>query len=141
MEIPHVTASWAPLVALAVAVSVTFFLRSRWAASVALDHPDERSLHSRPVPRTGGIGTMLGILGATLMIPPFAFLLWFLVPLALVSLLDDFKGVPAAIRLAVHLAAAAVFSLIWMGLPFPWWVVVAFAIVWMVNLYNFMDGS
>jgi len=141
MDTPHVTASWAPFVAFAVAVSVTFFLRSRWAASLALDHPNERSLHSSPVPRTGGIGAMLGILGASLVTPAFAFLLWFIIPLALVSLLDDFKGLPAAMRLAVHLAAAAAFSLIMTDLPFPWWMVVAFAIVWMVNLYNFMDGS
>ena len=141
METLHATAFWAPFVAFAVAVSGTALFRSRWAAGLALDHPNERSLHSRPVPRTGGICVVVGILGANLMTSALAFLFWCVVPLALVSLLDDCKGLPAAMRLLVHLMVAAVFSAVWTGLPFPWWGAVAVAVAWMANLYNFMDGS
>lgn len=141
METLRAMAFPAPFVAFAVAVSVTAFLRSRWAASVALDQPNERSLHSRPVPRTGGVGVVLGILAASLVVPAFAFLLWCLVPLALVSLADDFWGLPATARLAVHLLVSVAFVVLWTELPFAWWGVVVLAIAWMVNLYNFMDGS
>ena len=31
---------------------------------VVLDHPNERSLHEKPTPRTGGLAILLGIVGA-----------------------------------------------------------------------------
>jgi Fuc2NAc and GlcNAc transferase len=71
---------------------------------------------------------------------------------ALVGLVDDHRSLSAAIRLAVHFAAAF-WALAWLsGLPalrvgnelasFGWagYVLGAFGIVWAVNLFNFMDG-
>ena len=60
---------------------------------------------------------------------------------ATVSFLDDVKSLPASLRLAVHGMAA--FALVSGGLTLPGMVgavVSWFAIVWMMNLYNFMDG-
>ena len=133
---------WAPCVSFVVSVLVTALLRSGRLAQMALDHPNERSLHSRPVPRTGGVGVMLGILsGSLLIIPELSAVLWYVMPLVLVSLYEDLAGLPIVLRLSAHLVVTAIFCLQWACLPFPWWVVMAFAVAWMANLYNFMDGS
>jgi UDP-N-acetylmuramyl pentapeptide phosphotransferase/UDP-N-acetylglucosamine-1-phosphate transferase len=138
-------ALWAPLTAFAAALFLIWWLlRSRFSA-LALDRPNPRSLHETPVPRTGGIGLHAGILLALGMIAPN-------LPLALaialgllyaVSLLDDIRGVAARWRLAVHLIAAAGFSasVLLDGYGVLAALIIAVAIAWMANLYNFMDGS
>jgi len=62
--------------------------------------------------------------------------------LAILSLIDDRRGLPARVRFCAHVAGV-VALLIFYPSVMPWWVVVAitFVLVWMVNLYNFMDGS
>jgi UDP-N-acetylmuramyl pentapeptide phosphotransferase/UDP-N-acetylglucosamine-1-phosphate transferase len=73
-------------------------------------------------------------------------LLWVLaVGLALLSFADDLRSLPIAVRLAGHFAAAAIASA-WMlspvtGVHLLAWVFATFAIAWMTNLFNFMDGS
>src|SRR3990170_7699514 len=75
----------------------------------ALDQPNERSLHERPVPRTGGIAVLLGAavslgFGAAQLWPPLAIALC----LAVVSFLDDLRHMPTTARLGFHFAAAGV---------------------------------
>lgn len=109
----------------------------------ALDAPNERSLHSRPVPRSGG----LGILAATMLGFAAAQGPWLAgacaLALAAVSAADDQLGLPAGVRLLVHLLAAGVFSSVALGPAASWILVVALtlALAWMTNLYNFMDGA
>jgi UDP-N-acetylmuramyl pentapeptide phosphotransferase/UDP-N-acetylglucosamine-1-phosphate transferase len=109
----------------------------------ALDEPNARSLHERPVPRTGGIAVLLGVavslgFGALPLWLPMALAL----VLAVVSFVDDVRGMPTAARLVIHLAAAA--ALAWYVLspmhPLELALLV-FAVAWITNLYNFMDGS
>ena len=117
-------------------------LLSRFAR-FALDRPNERSLHERPVPRTGGIAVLLGAaaalgFGADALWLPLGLAL----ALAVISFADDVKNLPIAARLAAHLAAAAV--LVWYLLsPIYIWqaILLVLAIAWLTNLYNFMDGS
>ena len=137
----YATAFWAPFAAFAVAVSITFVLRSRWVASLALDHPNERSLHAVPVPRIGGIAIMLAMLVAALLLKADPAILVPAVLLAVPSYFDDRRALPAATRLAVHLFASAAF-LVWSGMAIGvMWLVLLLAIGWLTNLYNFMDGS
>lgn len=111
--------------------------------AVALDEPNARSLHARPVPRTGGIAVLLG---GSISLAFGATELWLPVGLALVlavlSFVDDLYGMPAVARLAAHLAAAAL--LVWYVLS-PMhpgqMVVLILAVAWITNLYNFMDGA
>ena len=110
---------------------------------VALDRPNERSLHEQPVPRTGGIAVLAGAAVslafgvATLWLP-----IGLAAGLAVLSLVDDLRGVHTGMRLAVHLAAAAL--LVWY-LLYPMqpleMLLLALAVAWITNLYNFMDGS
>ena len=123
-------------------------LRSRLAWRVAIDAPNARSLHTRPTPRVGGVALTpvcvvwawaehllpAPVLGATAV-------------LAAISFIDDRHHVPAGLRLAIQLGCAASVILL-PGLPVIGPVpaiaelaIVILALVWMANLYNFMDGS
>jgi UDP-N-acetylmuramyl pentapeptide phosphotransferase/UDP-N-acetylglucosamine-1-phosphate transferase len=110
----------------------------------ALDHPNERSLHQRPVPRTGGIGVAAGIaVGALSVSPGEWWPLWVgAVVLVAVSFVDDLVGLPVVGRLVVHLLAAGglVGGLLVEDLGWGWAIMAMIAVAWMVNLYNFMDG-
>ena len=107
-----------------------------------LDHPNERSLHARPVPRTGGVGIVAGVCCALAVFVPGTATLWLAaLVLAAVSLVDDWRGLPAWVRLAAHLTVATAFLLLAVpGLPSVALVLLALAAGWMINLYNFMDG-
>lgn len=77
---------------------------------------------------------------------PGALFWWVVVPMLLlvaVSWLDDLRGLPVRTRLLGQMMAALV-TLV--GSGFAWqhpvlFPVLLLAIVWMTNLYNFMDGS
>jgi len=62
--------------------------------------------------------------------------------LAIVSFLDDLRGMPSALRLALHLAAAAALSWYLLSPMHPVQLaLLILAVAWITNLYNFMDGS
>lgn len=127
------------------AIVITFLLRSRFSQLIQ-DVPNERSLHDRVVPRTGGIGLLLGVMAGWAW--SYGTLVWWLVVpllgLFVISILDDKYTLSVKQRLWVHLAAAAL--LVWgAGVVVQhgvfWTAMVFFFAVWMINLYNFMDGS
>ncbi len=122
--------------------------------SARLPHaaPNARSLHDRPTPRVGGLAIWAGFVPAALLspsvvpggqawMPAFA-------AITLVSLVDDWRGVPAPARLVAHVAAALAvsFAIVASGMDAGdgGGILVgalALAIVWSANLFNFMDGS
>lgn len=125
-----------------------------------LDVPNARSSHSKATPRGGGLAIVavfsgsIAFLGYAKIVdtPLAAALLGGGLPVALVGLADDYKSVPAGWRLAVHFAAAA-WAVAFLGGPSParlvgsaitlGWVdriLEVVAIVWAINLFNFMDG-
>lgn len=107
-----------------------------------MDHPNERSLHATPTPRVGGLGIMAGVLAAALWLGDTALLPVTLgaFALAVVSVLDDARGLPVRVRFLAHFVAAAGCLL---ALGLTGWALLAgtLAVVWVTNLYNFMDGS
>lgn len=134
------------VVALAVTVGVTIFiLRSRFSLWIQ-DVPNERSLHSKVIPRTGGIGLLSGVL-AGWMFSPGELEWWLLAPLLglfVVSVFDDVFNLSVKIRLLAHLTAAWI-AVVGSGIVGQQGIIVSailfFFVVWMTNLYNFMDGS
>jgi UDP-N-acetylmuramyl pentapeptide phosphotransferase/UDP-N-acetylglucosamine-1-phosphate transferase len=111
-----------------------------------MDHPNERSLHVTPTPRIGGLGIMAGVgvvavwlAGAGLLQPVLPVVLAAFA-LAAVSVLDDVRGLPVALRFLAHFVAA-VACLLALGLGGWALLVGTLAVVWVTNLYNFMDGS
>jgi len=137
---------WLPpvLTAFLASYALLFWLL-RLRLALPLDHPNQRSLHVTPVPRIGGLGLIAGVAASLLWAPPAGLESILLLALALAALswLDDWRGLPVSLRLAAHLAAAGLFVL-GSGLAegqLVWALLLALAVVWMTNLYNFMDGA
>lgn len=130
-----------------------FWLRSakRWQV---LDVPDARSAHNTPVARGGGVVFISIYLAAVSWFLSGDFEQWPLLGSAvllvmLVGLADDLYDLSAFSRLLVQLLAAVL--IIWTVQPvatafLTGWsgplglVALVFAAVWVINLYNFMDG-
>jgi len=145
------------LVVLLTSTAVAYGLSrpNRWL--YLLDQPNERSLHQRAVPRTGGIAVLVGLLvGSTglVMIGQGRHYLWLLagLPVILVSFLDDRQGLGVVPRLLAQGISAGLLLALLAG-PGLWrWPLIGdvpvgvaapllgIGIVWMINLYNFMDG-
>lgn len=123
--------------------SLSWLIRGRMR-NVAMDRPNERSLHARPVPRTGGLAIMAGVVAGCVLVPKLPWLALLLaLGLGAVSFADDLRSLPVGMRLAAQLGAAGAFAALNLA-PLPhalWAVPVALGIVWVANLYNFMDGS
>lgn len=138
-------AIFAPLAAFAVTLIMVWWLARSRLALIALDRPNERSLHNKPIPRTGGLGIHAGILLAwPIAWPDAPAMLWMSVSgLLAVSLIDDIRGLPVLLRLAAHLLASGMLAaLILYPAHGPLLACIAtLGIAWIINLYNFMDGA
>ena len=119
------------------------FLRTGFLASIK-DIPNQRSLHTRPVPRFGGVALMAGVvLGfAALNGQTWPIILPVLL-LTAVSFVDDIRGLSPIFRFLIHFLAAGVFAVGMFASDSPLLLLAAIviAVVWMLNLYNFMDGA
>jgi UDP-GlcNAc:undecaprenyl-phosphate GlcNAc-1-phosphate transferase len=124
----------------------------------AVDEPGGRRLHSRPIPRLGGLALFFGV-----MVPALAFLklssetrglLLGMTVATLVGAIDDFRGLRPWEKLSGQIAAAVIpvsFG-IWIDhftLPFVGvhglspWVGKPLTVLWIVaimNMVNFLDG-
>jgi UDP-N-acetylmuramyl pentapeptide phosphotransferase/UDP-N-acetylglucosamine-1-phosphate transferase len=143
---------WA--IALAIPAVAAFLLiawlrRSRWTGTLS-DVPNERSLHEVATPRVGGLGLMAAALpvAAVLGDASIGIIVACAAALVLVSAADDVRSLPISVRLPAHFAAATV-AILAIASPAPAHAglgvveaaVAILAIVWMTNLFNFMDGS
>lgn len=132
---------YAPIISALVTMMLTLILMMNKIGTIE-DVPNERSLHSEPIPRIGGIAIIAGILsGWTLLFQFWAW--WIVLPvfgLFALSLVDDVRNLSARSRLLGHFAAA-IMVLAGAGVEWQWLLPVLLFIVWMTNLYNFMDGS
>ena len=108
--------------------------------------PNERSSHTRPTPTMGGLAFGLIVIGFLLYLTSVELRLAASLATALgsvvaIGLWDDLRGLSPALRLCVHVLAAA-FVCWGLDLQASWWLnaMVVVGLVWLVNLYNFMDG-
>ncbi|KWC34183.1 glycosyl transferase [Burkholderia ubonensis] len=134
-------------VAVAAAFASTMILRSLLATGLAwrlaTDIPNDRSLHTLPTPRVGGWGIVPVCVVAFVALAPQ---LWLIAAaaagLAAMSQIDDRRGLPARVRFSAHLAAVVALIAVFPA-DAPWWLLacVGFVMVWLTNLYNFMDGA
>lgn len=125
----------------------------------ALARPNARSSHREPTPQGGGIAVIgamtLTLAGAAILIPhflndPFRLAIVFasILGLAAVGATDDVRPLEALPRLLLQAVAVLIVMAV---LPtdlrvfsaLPWWIeraLMLVAILWFVNLVNFMDG-
>ncbi|MBQ1557108.1 MAG: glycosyl transferase, partial [Pseudomonas sp.] len=133
----------------------------RYALSRSLmDIPNARSSHSVPTPRGGGVAIVLAFLVALPVLALADLLYWAVMwallgagaGVAVIGFLDDHGHIAARWRLLGHFVAA-IWALFWLGgLPplslfgmsfdLGWLghALAALYLVWLLNLYNFMDG-
>lgn len=141
------------VIALLASLALTGVLRRYALAASLLDKPNHRSSHSVPTPRGGGVAIVLVFLLGLLalwqfnVMPTNEFIALFGAGslIAVVGFIDDHQHIPARWRLLAHFLGAA-WGLYFVPLPFSigldWllYLVAAFYLVWILNLYNFMDG-
>lgn len=138
----------------------TAWLRRYALARELMDVPNARSSHDAPTPRGGGLAVVIAFEAALLAGWVMGLIdgdyVWGLggagALVALLGFLDDHGHIPARWRLAGHFLASGwlLFSL--GNLPpivfgegvvlsgIVAWLVIWFYLVWLLNLYNFMDG-
>ncbi|MBH3445325.1 glycosyltransferase family 4 protein [Pseudomonas moraviensis] len=147
-----------------IVAGISFLLTSRlrnYALSRSLmDIPNARSSHSTPTPRGGGVAIVVAFLFASglllyvdeISLANFLGMTVAATAIAVIGFMDDHGHIAARWRLLGHFTAA-VWLLGWMG-GFPpivlfgvyvdmGWaghVLAALYLVWLLNLYNFMDG-
>lgn len=108
-----------------------------------VDQPNQRSLHVVPVPRTGGISIVTGmLLAVAVLVPEFTTFTLCALSIAVISLIDDWRQLRPLTRFGAHGLIAAAFCGFALGQPsFAETIFLILATVWLSNLYNFMDGS
>ncbi|MCC7167171.1 MAG: glycosyltransferase family 4 protein [Rhodospirillales bacterium] len=119
------------------------------------DHPNERSSHSVPTPRGGGIGLMAAVLAGGLVLIGLGqaprgldAILILALALALLSWIDDRRGLSPLARFPVQIAAVIAGLFTFAAPPLLLgqaatgfdWVLAGIFWLWFVNLFNFMDG-
>ncbi len=133
---------WWLIVSLCVAISATVcwaMLRGHFASPASL--PSERSLHNLPIPRGGGLGIAAALLfGWTCIDAPLSLMVAIGIVWA-ISAWDDWHGVPPWSRLMLHGFAACLIVLDSPQLHPITAIISAIAVIWSINLFNFMDGS
>ncbi len=159
-----------PVVSVQLIVALSSFICAMWLTHFfsrpgtwfyVLDHPNERSMHEFPTPRAGGLAIFITLTIALLILSAFSYLnlnsiAWLAlssVIVAVISYIDDHSHIPFIIRLLVQTIAALL--LIYSGLSisdiqipgllielpvYISYLITGLFIVWMTNLYNFMDG-
>jgi len=152
---------WSLVVAVVgTSLALTYWLRRYALHKSLLDIPNGRSSHTVPTPRGGGVAIVVSYLAALFFVflegaldtPSFLAFTGSGLAIAALGFLDDHGHVAARWRLLGHFLAA-LWGLAWLGgLPpvvifgslveFSWLghVLAVFYLVWLLNLYNFMDG-
>ena len=129
-----------------------------------IDHPNHRSSHETPVPKSGGISIVVTFLIGMVMIVALSkggliqqeYIIGFVFSsllIAIISFIDDVKEKTAVFKLVTHIIAVAVvlysgividsLSMPWAeNMPLGWigYVISFFWILGLTNAYNFMDG-
>lgn len=147
-------------VAFVLALWLTHRLRRAGTRWNILDYPNERSLHTLPTPRTGGLAIVTAIYAVCLLTvftwppsPTLAAIAAGGLAVATISFVDDHKDIAPIWRFLVQLGAGILLAfaglelseLVLPGvhLSLPYAVGMSLSVlfvVWMTNLYNFMDG-
>ena len=106
-------------------------------------HPSERSLHRSAVPRGGGLGVAAALLFGLVAIDAPLILVAATIAVWAISAWDDWAGATPAARLFVHVIASSGIILAWTApSAAPIFALLStLALIWSINLFNFMDGA
>lgn len=136
-----------------------------YLSSYLLDVPNDRSSHTTPTPRGGGLGFVIAFALTSTVLPflnlsedsglesTYTLQMWsVLLPLTIVGIVDDRTNVPAGVRYVVQLTAASIAVFFFGAFPQPWLAplgifgtvlattLTVIGVTALINFYNFMDG-
>lgn len=139
-----------------VSIVLTYSIKFYALKKSVMDIPNERSSHAVPTPRGGGAAIiMVFYMGLFYFRESIDMQLFYALlcglPVALIGLLDDIFTLSSKIRFLIQSVSAIIALYFLGGVTFidfvlfelqGWWlnIIVFFAIVWLTNLYNFLDG-
>jgi len=137
-------------------VMLTYIIRSYANKKAIFDIPNERSSHVTPTPRGGGLAIVIVFYIGLIYFQEnldskLFYALFCAAPIALISLIDDIFTLSSKIRLFVQSISAGMVLYFLGGVTsidfilfelHGWWLnIIAFStIIWLTNLYNFLDG-
>lgn len=148
------------LAVMSVSILLVYAVKNYALKNGMLDKPNARSSHKVAIPRGGGAGFVITFVVAVLILGFFGILSTFTVLalvgggtlVAVLGWVDDKHGISVGIRFFFHFVAAA-WAVFWLGgfstisigsitLQLSWAgsIVAVIGTVWMINMYNFMDG-
>lgn len=149
------------VIILILSILVTGFVRRYSLQHSLIDFPNERSSHSRPTPRGGGLSITISVLITVILLyvlqsVDFKYMLALAgggLFVSTIGWLDDHKNLSASWKVISYLIASA-WGIYWLGgletiklgninlsLPFFGSLLAVFGLTWLTNLYNFMDGT
>jgi UDP-N-acetylmuramyl pentapeptide phosphotransferase/UDP-N-acetylglucosamine-1-phosphate transferase len=143
-------------------LAIVYWLKQNFSKKL-LDIPNDRSTHTQPTPRGGGLGFIIAF-GFTYAIAALtrnfwnsevipSWSLWYtVIPLATVGFLDDRYNLSARTRYMVQLGTSGIAVVCFGIFPQPWLtdlgiggmaiaaVITVIGMTALINFYNFMDG-
>jgi Fuc2NAc and GlcNAc transferase len=143
-----------PVLSLLISLTTVWLIKTRLSKQF-LDVPNDRSSHTIPTPRGGGLGFIVALaLTLPLVMPTNALVPVYIVltPLVIVGLIDDKQGVPSSIRYLVQVFTASLAVYYFGTFALPWLTPLGFVGATLavcltliggtaiINFYNFMDG-
>ena len=103
--------------------------------------PSERSLHNNPIPRGGGLGVAAALLFGLVCVGTSTHVVAAIIIVWAISAWDDWHGTPPWARLSLHCLAAVLIVFYGAQLPLTVAIFSVIAVIWAINLFNFMDGA
>jgi Fuc2NAc and GlcNAc transferase len=137
-----------------ISFAAVWLIKTRFSKQF-LDIPNDRSSHTIPTPRGGGLGFVISLAITLPLVAPTTALLPIyavLTPLVVIGLVDDKQGVPSSIRYLVQIITASIAVYFFGAFSQPWLTnlggvgstiaigltLIGFTAI--INFYNFMDG-
>ncbi len=147
-----------PTASLSIGLGTVYLVKQK-LQTVLIDIPNDRSSHTQPTPRGGGLGFIVAFAFTSLIYGYYqqtlTDILWWwavLAPLSIIGICDDRWSLPSTWRYLVQLLTATIAVLHFAPFPQPWLepfgdfgqiLAIFFTVIGMtaiVNFYNFMDG-
>ena len=137
-------------------IIVTYSIRVIAVKKSLYDLPNDRSSHTIPTPRVGGLG--IALLWYLVVLWSFLFgdfmnnaelILLAVLPVTLISVFDDFMSIKAGVRFLIQCLSVTtgicVMLFYYLSMPLQLhFIIIALLLipcgVWFINLYNFLDG-
>lgn len=140
-------------IAIVISAIVTYSVNFYYRKNKIFDIPNERSSHKVLTPRGGGLGIIIAFFVLLLFTGKFSYTFLPLLIIAALGFIDDLKNLPIKIRLPFQIIAAILIVLSgtqieqikipFLGICKLGIFIIPISILWIVymtNIYNFMDG-